>query len=203
MPAGKPELSILVFSIPALNPVCPFLECHLAPPSHNSNTVKYDTSLWVKTRLCRGPPSCHGRTQGGLTPFILSGPRWKPIPGLGCLGSAYLGQASLLRNSGKWSCSKFWPTKDKRREGPSIWMVAVSLTWQEMSRRHDWVTGNIFFQRCGQLREHTTSYLLPTFLQWLSFMQETCIQSLGQEDPLEEEMSTHSSILAWRIPMTE
>ena len=28
-------------------------------------------------------------------------------------------------------------------------------------------------------------------------------QSLGQEDPLEEEMSTHSSILAWRIPWTE
>ena len=34
-------------------------------------------------------------------------------------------------------------------------------------------------------------------------MQETCIQSLGQEDPLEEEMSTHSSILAWEIPQTE
>ena len=29
------------------------------------------------------------------------------------------------------------------------------------------------------------------------------IQSLGQEDPLEEEMATHSSILAWKIPLTE
>ena len=29
------------------------------------------------------------------------------------------------------------------------------------------------------------------------------VQSLGQEDPLEEEMTTHSSILAWRIPRTE
>ena len=29
------------------------------------------------------------------------------------------------------------------------------------------------------------------------------VQSLGQEDPLEEEMATHSSILAWRIPWTE
>ena len=29
------------------------------------------------------------------------------------------------------------------------------------------------------------------------------VQSLGREDPLEEEMSTHSSILAWRIPWTE
>ena len=34
-------------------------------------------------------------------------------------------------------------------------------------------------------------------------MQETWVQSLGQEDPLEKEMAPHSSILAWRIPWTE
>ena len=34
-------------------------------------------------------------------------------------------------------------------------------------------------------------------------MQETQVLSLGQEDPLEKEMATHSSILAWRIPGTE
>ena len=34
-------------------------------------------------------------------------------------------------------------------------------------------------------------------------MQETQIQSLGQEDPLEKEMATHYSILAWKIPWTE
>jgi len=34
-------------------------------------------------------------------------------------------------------------------------------------------------------------------------MQETRFLSLGQEDPLEEEMATHSSVLAWRIPGTE
>ena len=38
--------------------------------------------------------------------------------------------------------------------------------------------------------------LLPT-------MQETWVQSLGQEDLLEKEMATHSSILAWKIPSTE
>ena len=37
----------------------------------------------------------------------------------------------------------------------------------------------------------------------LPAMQETRIRSLGQEDPLEEGMTTHSSILAWRIPWTE
>ena len=34
-------------------------------------------------------------------------------------------------------------------------------------------------------------------------MQETWTRSLGQEDPLEKGMTTHSSILAWRIPWTE
>ena len=37
----------------------------------------------------------------------------------------------------------------------------------------------------------------------LSTMWETQVQSLGQEDPPEKEMATHSSVLAWRIPGTE
>ena len=37
----------------------------------------------------------------------------------------------------------------------------------------------------------------------LPTMQETQVQSLGQEDLLEKEMATHSSILAWKIPWTE
>ena len=37
----------------------------------------------------------------------------------------------------------------------------------------------------------------------LPMMQETLIQSLSQEDPLEMGMATHSGILAWRIPWTE
>ena len=36
-----------------------------------------------------------------------------------------------------------------------------------------------------------------------TLVQETWVQSLGQEDPLEKGMATHSSILAWRIPWTE
>ena len=34
-------------------------------------------------------------------------------------------------------------------------------------------------------------------------MQETWVRSLGREDPLEKEMATHSSTLAWKIPWTE
>ena len=37
----------------------------------------------------------------------------------------------------------------------------------------------------------------------LPAVQETRVRSLGREDPLEEEMATHSSILAWRIPWME
>ena len=37
----------------------------------------------------------------------------------------------------------------------------------------------------------------------LPAVQETQAQSLGREDPLEKEMATHSSVLAWRIPWTE
>ena len=34
-------------------------------------------------------------------------------------------------------------------------------------------------------------------------MQETCVRFLGQEDQLEKEMATHTSVLVWRIPWTE
>ena len=37
-------------------------------------------------------------------------------------------------------------------------------------------------------------------VKYMPAMQETQVQSLSWEDPLEEEMATHSSILAWRIP---
>ena len=40
-------------------------------------------------------------------------------------------------------------------------------------------------------------------LKRLPGMQETWVRFLGQEDPLEKEMATHSSTLAWRIPWTE
>ena len=45
--------------------------------------------------------------------------------------------------------------------------------------------------------------LVAQMVKNLPVMQVTRVQSLGREDPLEEEMTTHSSILAWRIPWTE
>ena len=51
-------------------------------------------------------------------------------------------------------------------------------------------------------REAKTS-LVSQLLKSPPTMQETWVQSLGWDDPLEKEMATHSSILAWRIPWTE
>ena len=45
--------------------------------------------------------------------------------------------------------------------------------------------------------------LVAQMVKCLPAMQETWVRSLGQEDPLEKEKATHSSILAWKIPWTE
>ena len=58
-------------------------------------------------------------------------------------------------------------------------------------------------------KQYYELYGLPRWRQWyrihlpMQEMQETRVQSLGQEDLLEQEMSTHSIILAWKIPWTE
>ena len=46
-------------------------------------------------------------------------------------------------------------------------------------------------------------YMVAQMVKNLLAMQETWVQSLGQKDPLEKEMATHSSILTWKIPWTE
>ena len=49
----------------------------------------------------------------------------------------------------------------------------------------------------------TKHALVAQRLKCLPEMQETWVRSLGREDPLEKEMATHSSTLAWRIPWRE
>ena len=49
----------------------------------------------------------------------------------------------------------------------------------------------------------TGAFLVASAAKNLPAIQETQVWSLGQEDPLEEGMATHSSILAWKIPWTE
>ena len=53
----------------------------------------------------------------------------------------------------------------------------------------------------GYPLQYSWASLVAHMAENLPAMQETWVQSLGWEDPLEEGMATHSSILAWRIPM--
>ena len=65
-----------------------------------------------------------------------------------------------------------------------------------------WVVPPLCF--CGTLDMYPLERLRPSLVaqtvKRLSAMQETWVQSLGWEDPLEKEMAAHSSVLAWKIP---
>ena len=58
-------------------------------------------------------------------------------------------------------------------------------------------------QTSPSLPEMCCASLVPQAVKNSLAMQETQVQSLGQEDPLEKEMATHSSILAWEVLRTE
>ena len=55
----------------------------------------------------------------------------------------------------------------------------------------------------GNLHQYSWACLVAQMVKNPSALWETWVLSLGGEDPLEKEMGTHSSILAWRIPCTE
>ena len=67
--------------------------------------------------------------------------------------------------------------------------LQYSCLGNPMDRRSLWVTDN--------------SSLVAQMVKCLPTMWETQVRSLGQEDPLEKEMATHSSTLAWKIPWME
>ena len=56
-------------------------------------------------------------------------------------------------------------------------------------------------ERIGCPLQYSWASLMAQLVKNPPTMQKTWVQSLGWEDPLEEGMATHSSILAWRIPM--
>ena len=52
-------------------------------------------------------------------------------------------------------------------------------------------------------RRFPGAFLVAQMVKHLPTMRETWVRSLGRKDPLEKEMATHSSTLAWKIPWTE
>ena len=92
------------------------------------------------------------------------------------------------RRAANLDWEKVYPETDKLHPGAG-WLFLNTISWS--SHTH-----------CC-LKDMISRSLVAQRLKCLPPMQETRVQSLGQEDPLEKEMATHSSILAWRIPRTE
>ena len=61
----------------------------------------------------------------------------------------------------------------------------------------------MFMETQNTVFEISQALPIAQMVKNLPAVQETQVRSLGQEDPLEKETATHSSILAWRIPWTE
>ena len=75
--------------------------------------------------------------------------------------------------------------------------------WSQGSQGLRW--NHALVSRCliGEFPGQTRPSLVVQMVKNLPIMQETWVWSLGQEDPLENGMATHSSILPWRIPWSE
>ena len=91
---------------------------------------------------------------------------------------------------------QFWWTRlIKKKKGE---LKSIKLIW----RNYNWCCRNTKGHK--KLLQTTMSItLVAQMVKKLPAMQETQVRSLGQEDLLEKEMATHSSILAWKIPRTE
>ena len=90
---------------------------------------------------------------------------------------------------------------------PTMRETRVQSLGQKISWRREWQPTPVFLppppptQKRGS-KKYCASLVTQT-VKNLPVMWETRVQSLGREDPLEKEMATHSSILAWRVPWTE
>ena len=70
-------------------------------------------------------------------------------------------------------------------------------------RESYWSDYSLWQTDCSVWREIFRDALVAQWVKQLPTMRETWVRSLGQEDPLEKEMATRSSTLAWKIPCTE
>ena len=88
------------------------------------------------------------------------------------------------------------------------WMLAIWSLVLLPLKNPAYTSGSSWFTYCWRLAWRILSITLCELPWWLRVkrshaMQKTQVWSLGQEDPLEKEMATHSSILAWRIQWME
>ena len=83
-----------------------------------------------------------------------------------------------------------------------VWCAAAHGVAKSWTQLRDW-TELMVVLFLVLLRNLHTNSLVTQMVKHLPAMQETWVQSLGREDPLEEEMATHSRTLPWKITWTE
>ena len=112
-----------------------------------------------------------------------------------------------------WKIFLTWWKKNWTKIIPSI-RIFQTQTFELLLKEGNWKCNNLFEERkacdplifpcqLGSTRAWRGASLVAQRLKHLPAMWETWVRSLGWEDPLEKEMATHSSILAWRIPWME
>ena len=174
---------------------------------------KSQSAAWVETlwgRKKKGLDKGKGKERKvmSLSRVQLCDPMGYSLPGSSVCG---IFQARVL----EWIAISFSKTTARDSQTPQDWNASRPLSPSNLLTFHStWLL--IFFFISLSL-EHSplfyTSILKPLGFtggwmgkepdcQWQA-TQETWVQSLGWEDPLEEKMATHSSMLAWRIPWTE
>ena len=87
--------------------------------------------------------------------------------------------------------------------GPMVFHVSVMMMMAREPSCRQRLSPKLSLFPNKLLPHNNQASLVAQIVKNLPTMWETRVQSLGWEDPLEKEMATHSSILAWRIPWTE
>ena len=81
--------------------------------------------------------------------------------------------------------------------------IPQSHGWKDIGYAKCWIKESLLKRIFPEVWAGCTGFPSSSAVKNLPAMQETQVWSLGQEDPLEKELATHSSILAWRSPWTE
>ena len=81
--------------------------------------------------------------------------------------------------------------------------IIYTMLSHNLKNSFQWMNVDFFLLFFDSVSESFGASLVAQTVKSLPTMQETWVQSLGQEDPLEKEMATHSSIPAWEIPWTK
>ena len=79
----------------------------------------------------------------------------------------------------------------------------LSMFFPNISRAFSWMKMVFILLSFNISQKHTRAFLVAQMVKNPPAIQETWVQFLGWEDPLEEGMATHSDILAWRVSWTE